>query len=287
MSAEDLLSGTRAKATALLAVLQLIVMPGWPLPGAGLRAQSRGVDSLIPAPVGYVNDFASVLDAGSAAKMEDLIQRLRAATGAEIAVVTLPSIGDREASEIALAIGRKWKVGSKAEIGDARRNAGIVLLLVPRRAGDPNSGQIRVEVGQGLEGIVTDAAAGQVRDLMRPELSSEKYGPGLLTGVRALSSLIARGFGVSDTSLTGYQPRSNSGGSPVGSSLIPILFFIVFMLLASGAGSRRLRRRGVYWGGPWIGGGWGGGGGFGGGGGGFGGFGGGGGFSGGGAGGRF
>jgi uncharacterized protein len=280
LSAGDLLSGTRAKATALLAVLQLIVMPAW--------AQSRGVDSLIPAqPVGYVNDFASVLDAESAAKMEDLIQRLRAATGAEIAVVTLPSIGDREAAEVALAIGRKWKVGSKAEIGDVRRNAGIVVLLVPRRPGDPNSGQIRIEVGQGLEGIVTDAAAGQVRDLMRPELSSEKYGPGLLTGVRALSSLIARGFGVSDTNLTAYQPQKPSGGSPVGSSLIPILFIIVFMLLASGAGGRRRRRGGVYWGGPWIGGGWGGGGGFGGGGGGFGGFGGGGGFSGGGAGGRF
>jgi uncharacterized protein len=275
----DLLSGTRAKATALLAVLQLIVMPAW--------AQTRGVDSLIPAqPVGYVNDFASVLDAESAAKMEDLIQRLLAATGAEIAVVTLPSIGEREASEVALAIGRKWKVGSKAEIGDARRNAGIVLLLVPRRPGDPNSGQIRVEVGQGLEGIVTDAAAGQVRDLIRPDLSGERYGPGLLTGVRALSSLIARGFGVSDTTLTAYQPRSGGGGSPIG-SLIPIVFFIVFMLLASGAGGRRGRGRGVYWGGPWIGGGWGGGGGFGGGGGGFGGFGGGGGFSGGGAGGRF
>jgi uncharacterized protein len=284
----DLLSRTRAKATALLALLQLIVLPGWPPLWAGLQAQSRGADSLIPAqPVGYVNDFASVIDRESAAKMEDLIQRLRAATGAEIAVVTLPSIGDREASEVALAIGRKWKVGSKAEIGDARRNAGIVLLLVPRRAGEPNSGQIRVEVGQGLEGIVTDAAAGQVRDLMRPELSGGKYGPGLLTGVRALSSLIARGFGVSDTSLTAYRPQNDTGGSSVGSSLVPILFFIVFLLLASGAGGRRRRRRGVYWGGPWIGGGWGGGGGFGGGGGGFGGFGGGGGFSGGGAGGRF
>ena len=275
------LSGTRAKATALLAALQLIVAP------AG--AQSPGLDSLIPAqPVGYVNDLASVIDAGSASQMEDLIKRLRAATGAEIAVVTLPSIGDREASEVALAIGRKWKVGSKAEIGDARRNAGVVLLLVPRRPNDPNSGQIRVEVGQGLEGIVTDAAAGQVRDLMRPDLSIEQYGPGLLTGTKALSSLIARGFGVTDTTLTSYQPESGGGGgSPVGSSLIPILLFFVFLLLVSGAGGRRRRRRAVYWGGPWIGGGWGGGGGFGGGGGGFGGFGGGGGFSGGGAGGRF
>lgn len=274
------MSGTRAKATALLAVLQLIAFPA--------RAQSPGVDSLVPAqPVGYVNDFASVLDGESKGKMEDLIRRLITATGAEIAVVTLPSIGDREASEVALAIGRKWKVGSKAEIGDARRNAGIVLLLVPRRPGEANSGQIRVEVGQGLEGIVTDAKASEVRDLMRPELSSEQYGPGLLTGVRALSSIIARGFGVSDTTLTSYQPQRDSGSSPGGSSIIPILFFIVFMLLASRAGGRRRRRSGVYWGGPWIGGGWGGGGGFGGGGGGFGGFGGGGGFSGGGAGGRF
>ncbi len=280
--------GTRAKATALLAALQLTIAAALPLHKFGLLAQSPAVDSLVPAqPVGFVNDFASVIDAQSAASMEDLIRRLRTATGAEIAVVTLSSIGDREASEVALAIGRKWKVGSKAEIGEAQRNAGIVLLLVPRRPGDPNSGQIRVEVGQGLEGIVTDAAAGQVRDLMRPDLSSERYGTGLLTGVRALSSLIARGFGVADTSLTSYQPQADSPALPTGSSLMPILLVVIFMLLASRAGGRRRRRRGVYWGGPWIGGGWGGGGGFGGGGGGFGGFGGGGGFSGGGAGGRF
>jgi uncharacterized protein len=238
-------------------------------------------------PVGYVNDFASVIDSQSASLMEDLIRRLRTATGAEIAVVTLPAIGDREASEVALAIGRKWKVGSKADIGDPRRNTGIVLLLVPRRQGNANSGQIRVEVGQGLEGIVTDAKAARVRDLMRPDLANENYGAGLLTGVRALSSLIARGFGVADTSLTSYQPQEDSGGNaPVISGLLPFLFLILFLALAS-RGGRRRRRSGIYWGGPWIGGGWGGGGGFGGGGGGFGGFGGGGGFSGGGAGGRF
>jgi uncharacterized protein len=277
LSAGGLLRATLAKVTVLAAVLQLNV------PSA--QGQSPSIDSLIPAqPVGYVNDFASVIDAESFAQMQDLIERLRGATGAEIAVVTLPSIGDREASEVALAIGRKWKVGSKADIGDPRRNAGIVLLLVPRRPNDTNSGQIRIEVGQGLEGIVTDAAAGQVRDLMRPDLSNGQYATGLLTGVRALSSLIARGFGVSDSALTAYQPPAAAPGSPVSGNILPILLFIVFLLLVSG---RRRRRSGIYWGGPWIGGGWGGGGGFGGGGGGFGGFGGGGGFSGGGAGGRF
>jgi uncharacterized protein len=259
------------------------------LPG-GAWAQG-GVDSLFPAqPVGYVNDLASVIPPDTSQVMDDLIQRLRGATGAEIAVVTLPSIGEREASEVALAIGRRWKVGAKAAIGDSTRNAGLVLLLIPRREGDPNSGQIRIEVGQGLEGIVTDAAAGQVRDLMRPELGQGNYGGGLLLGVRALSSLIARGYGVSDSALTAYRlPAGPSGGgNPTIGNLLPLLLLVLFMMMVSGAfGGRRRRRRGIYWGGPWIGGGWGGGGGFGGGGGGFGGFGGGGGFSGGGAGGRF
>jgi uncharacterized protein len=284
------LSRPPAKATALLAVLQLT--------GAGLPAlspatawpQSPGVDSLVPAqPVGYVNDFASAIDPATEGTMEDVARRLRGATGAELTVVTLPSIGNHDAAEVALAIGRKWKVGGQAEIGDPRRNAGVVVLLVPRRSGDPNSGHIRIEVGQGLEGIVTDAAAGQIRDLMRPHLAEGRYGDGLLLGVRTLSSLIAKGYGVTDSALTAYQPPVDSEqGSPTIGNLLPILLFVVFMLMVSGgAAGRRRKRRGVYWGGPWIGGGWGGGGGFGGGGGGFGGFGGGGGFSGGGAGGRF
>jgi uncharacterized protein len=262
-------------------VLQLIVMPAW--------AQTRGVDSLIPAkPVGYVNDFARILDPNSSAALDALVRRLKAATGAEVVVVTLPNIDPYEASDVALAIGRRWKVGPNRPVGDSTRNAGAIVLVVPRQNHKPGTGQVRIETGRGLEGIVTDAVAGRIRsDVMRPDLEREAYGPATLKGVQALAGVIARGYGISDTTLTGYQPVENPRGSPVGSNLIPILFFIVFILFASGAGGRRRRRGGVYWGGPWIGGGWGGGGGFGGGGGGFGGFGGGGGFSGGGAGGRF
>jgi len=277
------LSATRAKATALLVVLQLTAATLW--------AQRPGVDTLFPSqPAGYVNDFASVVDAESAAKMDDLIRRLQAATGAEVAVVTLPSVGEQDPAAVALAIGRKWKVGAKAEIGDPRRNAGIVLLLVPRQNGRPGTGHVRIEVGQGLEGIIPDAAAGRIRrEVMGPDLEREAYGPALVKGVETLAGEIARGYGVSDSALTAYRPLVETGGGfRTLRNLLPILLFIVFVVISSrGAGGRR-RRRNVYWGGgPWIGGGWGGGGGFGGGGGGFGGFGGGGGFSGGGAGGRF
>lgn len=282
------MSGTRAKAIALLTALQLTGA------AALATAQDPEVTRLFPsAPQGFVSDVAGVIDPASETRMEDLIERLRAATGAEIAVVALPTIGDRSEAEVALAIGRAWGVGAKAEIGDQRRNAGIVVLLVPRQDGREGSGHLRIEVGDGLEGIITDATAGRIRDLIVSSLQGENYGPALLTGVEALVSLIARGLGVSDSALVNARPipvRSPRGGAPLG-GLAPLILFFIFLALSGALGGRRRRRR-VYWGaGPWIGGGgWGGGGGFGGGGfggGGFGGFGGGGGFSGGGAGGRF
>lgn len=277
----------RAKVTGLTLALQLAIFP------AALPAQSR-VDSLFPPrPTGHLTDAAGVVDAASAATIDSIARRLRSATGAELAVVTLTAIGDHAASDVALAIGRAWGVGQAAEIGDSRRNAGLVVLLVPRREGDPNSGHLFISTGQGLEGVVTDAAAGRVRDAMVPELRQAEYGPGLVTGTRLLAALVARGLGVSDSTLTAAtDPPPRSLGLLL--FLFVILVLVVLTMLRASRGgpgpgsTTRRRHRGphVYWGGG--GGGWGGGGfGGGGGGGGFGGFGGGGGFSGGGAGGRF
>ncbi|HEX5004597.1 MAG TPA: TPM domain-containing protein [Gemmatimonadales bacterium] len=276
------------KATGLLLALQLAGM------AQGAAAQSP-VDSLFPhRPAGFLTDAAGVVDAASAATIDSVAGRLRAVTGAEIAVVTLTTIGDYAASDVALAIGRAWGVGLDADIGDARRNAGLVVLLVPRREGEPRSGKIFISTGRGLEGIVTDAAAGRVRDAMLPELGLGQYGPGLVTGTRLLASLVVKGMGVTDSTLAITERPGPS---------IPLLVFLLLILVlvivtivrasrsggppSGGSRSGRYRRApGIYWGGSrggWGGGGFGGGGG----GGGFGGFGGGGGFSGGGAGGSF
>jgi uncharacterized protein len=250
-------------------------------------AQSAEVRGLVPAkPLGYVSDFASILDPAERERLDDLLARLRNATGAEVAVVTLPTIDDQDEGEVALAIGRAWGVGAKEDIGDPRRNAGLVLLLVPRQNHQPGTGHVRIEVGQGLEGIVTDATSGQIRrEVMGPALAREDYSTAVDSGVRVLTGVIARGYGVTDSVLAS-TPLPAASGAQGGQllSLLPLALFVLFVLLASRGG----RRRRVYWGGPWIGGGGFGGGGWGGGGGGgFGGFGGGGGFSGGGSGGRF
>lgn len=254
------------------------------IPGL-LLAQDQALQQLFPPrPAGYLTDSAGVVDEASAATIDSLAARLRKLTHAELAVVTLPDIGDRAPADVALAIGRTWGVGAAAAVGDPSRNAGLVLLLVPKREG--HRGQIYLATGKGIEGIVTDAAAGRIQDLMLPQLRKEQYGPALVTGVRLLAALVARGYRVSDTLFTAGTPE----GEPVPSesanlTVLVLLFAAIFFLVALQIAARFRGRgwsRGVYWGGGF--GGWGGGLGGGGGGGGFGGFGGGGGFSGGGAG---
>src|SRR5256885_17100370 len=137
----------------------------------------------VPPPRGYVNDFAGVLDAASAAHMQAVIAEVRDKTRGEIAVVTLPDIGDRSAADVALQIGRQWGVGAKREAGDPAKNLGVVVLLVPQKEGKPGTGQIFIATGRGAEGFLTDVVAGRIRDAMTPWLAQQHYGSGLIVGV--------------------------------------------------------------------------------------------------------
>ena len=63
--------------------------------------------------------------------MQRVIDDVRAKSGGEIVVVTLPDLGGRPIEEVSLAIGRQWKVGQNGKPGDPARNTGVIILLVP------------------------------------------------------------------------------------------------------------------------------------------------------------
>jgi uncharacterized protein len=258
---------------------------------------AQDISSLFPArPDSFLTDYAGIVDPVSSARINELASDLRSATGVELAVVTLPTLGDRAPVEVATAIGRAWGVGARAEIGSARRNAGLVLLVVPRTA--EHKGEAFLATGRGVEGVITDAIAGRIIDRMLPELRAGRYGPALVTGTEEIAAVVTRGFGVSDSALPRgqavRQPAASRVPGLVMAGVVVGLFALMLLLSRTSRSHRRRRRRTIIvWGGPgsgWGGGGWGGawggdwsGGGGGGGGGGFS-FGGGGGFSGGGAG---
>jgi len=250
----------------------------------------------IPPPRGLVNDFAGVIPAETATRLGLIAQDVRDKTKGEIAVVTLTDLGGRDKADVARQIGREWKVGNLAAIGDRSRNAGTVILVVPKESAPDGVGRCRIETGQGAEGFITDATAGEICREATPLFQKRDYGSALELLTLRVAQRYAQEFNVSlDTAFqvpvvrapTRQAPRGGGGINPV------FLFVILFIVLSMFGGRRGRGRRGCFpWWLPFVmggggggrGGGWGGGGFGGGGGGGFGGFGGGGGFSGGGGG---
>ena len=245
-------------------------------------------------------DAAGVLSPDAIDRINRLAFDIKQKSGGEIAVVTVPDLGGRSPEEVALAIGRQWKVGGEGDIGDRARNAAVVLLVVPKETSGDGRGYIRIETGRGAEGFITDARAGEIRDEVIPMLRERDYSGAMERMTRRVAERFADEFGFTlDSAIAPPIERPITSGRSRGIPpqlivVMVILGIMAVMAIASqGSGSvmtppmyRRRRRRNDWWGGGF--GGFGGGGwSSGGGGGGFGGFGGGGGFSGGGAGGSW
>ncbi|MEO6777911.1 MAG: TPM domain-containing protein [Gemmatimonadaceae bacterium] len=251
----------------------------------------------IPKPVGLVNDFAHVIPADAAAHIEQIAADVRDKSRGEFTVVTLPDIGDYAVSDVALKIGREWKVGKIGNPGDPTRNAGAVILVVPKETNSDGHGRCFVLTGNGTEGFITDADAGAMCRQAIPFFMQKDYGRGIELLTLLTAQRFAKEFNFAlDTSL--HAPTEQVAPESGGSGIPPQFYFLalVFVVIML-SNLRRGRGRGCGpagclplfipmggGGGGFGGGGFGGGGG---GGGGFGGFGGGGGFSGGGGGGSW
>jgi uncharacterized protein len=222
----------------------------WIMAGASFAANKW------PAAQGYVNDFANVIPADQSQTLEAFLTMVEQKTGAQIAVVTIPSVEGADIDGAAVDLFKTWGIGKKG------KDNGILILA------SINDRLLRIEVGYGLEAVVTDGLTGTIRrQYMNPYFKQGDYGQGLTQGAAAIAQLIAASEGVT---LDGQAPVPVSSDQNDRGLWVQIILFFVFFILVS-----ILRGRRGFWGGGFYGGGWGGGG-FGGGGGGFGGFGGGG-----------
>lgn len=221
-----------------------------------------------PAHDGWVTDRAGVLDAAQERALESQIEAYKSGTSSEIAVLIVADLAGQPIERLALEAGRAWGVGAKG------KNNGVVLVVALAER------KVRIEVGSGLEGDLTDAKSGQIiRGVITPRFRAGDYYGGLRDAVSAIQAVL----GGQPMQLV-ERPRHSS---PVGGALFVLAMIVVLLLIARSA--RAGRGRGLHVGPTllWMlansgrggrGGGFGGGGG-----GGFGGFGGGGGFSGGGS----
>jgi uncharacterized protein len=247
-----------------LAVVLLVLAPS-----AFLMAESV---SSLPAPTGYVNDFAGVLSPSTIQSVDALCAQVDRKAHAQIAVVTIKTLdNDQSIEEFATQLEDKWKVGPKG----SDRGVLMVLVMQPRRG--------RIEVGYGLEGILNDAKVGDIGRSMVPAAQQGDYNTVVPLGVGQLARIIAADAGVTLTAAQpmpqyGYQQQPQAAHLSLWEVIVGggVILFILILLISTGNTGLIFFLLGSLMGGGrgGGGGGWGGGGGDGGGG--FGGFGGGG-----------
>ncbi|MBI4329574.1 MAG: TPM domain-containing protein [Chloroflexi bacterium] len=132
-----------------------------------------------PTPVGMVNDFAGVMSKDAVQALETELQKVRDETTAEVAVAIVPSLGERTVEEYAVGLFEEWEIGKKG------KDNGVLLLVAVQER------RIRIEVGYGLEPVITDGRAGRIiREKVTPLLAEGEYDKGIVLGATALAELV-------------------------------------------------------------------------------------------------
>lgn len=191
----------------------------------------------------FVLDSAHLLSPQTLQALQDSARALQTETAADVAWVTLPTLGGRPIEEAALYIGRTWRIGSAGQPGDPLRNRGLVILYVPdkTKTAGPN---FRVEVGNGLEGTITDARSRGISLAMRNELRAKHYDAAYMAGWGVAAALVRRDFashgdGAQQAALAAAAARAAARPSvavrelePSGvSRIVPALFLVVLITI--------------------------------------------------------
>jgi uncharacterized protein len=219
-----------------------------------------------PPLAGRVVDNAHILSPQTAQKLDGELADLEAKTGHQMVVATIPDLQGYDIADYGYQLGRTWGIGQKG------KDDGVVFLVAP------NDRKVRIEVGYGLEPVLTDALSSVIlQTKVLPRFKAGQMEAGVVAGVEAVVQQLALPEDQAKQNVAQAaqaQQQSQDGSAPFG--LIIVIFLVILVL---GSVLRGRGGGGLWWllpmllsgGGGRDRGGWGGGGGFSGGGGSFGG----------------
>jgi uncharacterized protein len=174
----------------------------------------------VPALKGRVNDYGGILSAEAERRIESVLKQLEDADSTQVVVLTVPALDGDSIEDFSIRVAERWLIGRKGFDNG-------VILVVAR-----DDRKVRIEVGYGLEGRLTDLMSGRIiRDRIVPEFRAGRFDQGVLNGVVAIAEIV-RGE---------YQapaPPPPAASSP--DDLVPFLVFFVFIVAMLGRVSRAL-----------------------------------------------
>lgn len=236
-------------ASRLRTALLICLLAGLSLIGVAVAEPS------FPALTGRVVDQAQILDAAARARIESKLEQLESKTSNQLVVVTLRSLQGYDIADYGYRLGRAWGIGQKG------RNNGAILLVAP------NERRVRIEVGYGLEGTITDAVSRLIiENAILPRFRTGDFAGGIERGVDDLVLLLSGN--AEDFKRRAAEQERPSGSTGAASFAFVILLFVIWFVLfvrrppRQGYAGRQVPPIWIPTGGPRYRGGWPGGGGW-------------------------
>lgn len=180
----------------------------------------------VPFLTGRVMDLANMVSEADARGIEERLARFEEETGSQIAVLTVPTLDGHPIEDYSLRVAETWAIG-RGDVDDG------VLLLIARE-----ERQMRLEVGYGLEGSLTDARSRRILDnVIQPRFRAGDFAGGIEAGVESIMATIR---GEVPAPVGEPDPTGVPVGEPVAAVIAQILFFLLVMYVVVRI---RLRRR--------------------------------------------
>lgn len=184
---------------------------------------------------GRVVDQAGILSPAAEQKLTDELATLEKQTGRQLVVATLSSLQGYEIEDYGYQLGRAWGIGEKD------RNTGALLIVAP------NERKVRIEVGYGLEPVLTDALSSVIiQSAILPRFKAGDMEGGIVAGTDALVKQLSLPDGEARAQVAqaaDAERQDDGGGVPV--VAIFIVFIVAIMILRAMFGRRRYRRSGL------------------------------------------
>lgn len=180
---------------------------------------TRGLAADYPPLTGRVVDQAGVISAESRSRLDQLLSAHEAKSGSQVVVVTVASLQGESIEEFGVALGRHWGIGREGE------DDGVLLIVAP------NEREVRIEVGYGLEGTLTDALAFQIiQNEILPRFRAGDLDGGIVAGAGAILRTLDGEYRPEP-----WTARSADSGAadrlPIPGWVVPVLFFGIWLLV--------------------------------------------------------
>lgn len=177
----------------------------------------------VPSLRGRINDNADVIDSKDEAALESHLERLEEQTGIQIAVLTVPSLEGDSIESFSLNVAREWGLGQ-----EGKNNGALFVLGLAEH-------DVRIEVGYGLEGTLTDATCGIIlRNIVIPEFKNGDYSEGILQGVSNMVGIV-----LEDEELIDEKAFEEDHTDVIAIIIFLVVWFTIMIITISAKGGLR------------------------------------------------